>query len=50
MVALNTTASLWSKRLPVLAREGKKLGSAEKDVTPNCCFILCNVCCWVNSC
>jgi hypothetical protein len=50
MVALNKTASLWSKRLPVLARERGKLSSGESDVTPNCCFLLCNVCCWVNSC
>ncbi len=50
MVALNKTASLWSKRLPVLAREGGKPGGLRNAVTPNCCFLLCNVCCWVASC
>jgi hypothetical protein len=50
MVALNKTASLWNKRLPVLAREGKRLGSSESGVTPNCCFVFCNICCWVASC
>lgn len=50
MVALNKTASLWSKRLPVLAREGRKPSGLANAVTPNCCFVFCNVCCWVVGC
>ncbi len=50
MVALNKTASLWSRRLPVLARESRKAAGTGSEVTPSCCFVFCNVCCWVISC
>jgi hypothetical protein len=46
MVALNGTATLWSKRLTAIARQ-RAQASAVDGVAPNCCFLLCDLCCWV---
>ena len=48
MVALNKTSTLWSKRLPVLARESRR--ASIDDPGPMCCFLICNICCWIAHC
>jgi hypothetical protein len=46
MVAVNTTATLWSKRLVMAARQRTQSPGVD-GVTPNCCWIVCNICCYV---
>jgi hypothetical protein len=50
MVALNKTSSLWTKRMPVLARDSRKLSASPDEPGPLCCFLICNICCWVAHC
>ena len=48
MVSLNKTATLWSKRLTAHGRDGQSTRCDTADGPgPNCCFFLCNICCYV---
>jgi hypothetical protein len=46
MRSLNQTSALWSHRLRRAAGEAAALGDSP-DPGPDCCWFICNICCWV---
>ena len=42
MTPLNRTATLWSRRLCAASAE-----DAIPEPGPECCWQICNICCWV---
>jgi hypothetical protein len=48
MTALNDTAVLWSTRLKQAADGQRASGEGDAgEVGPDCCWLICNLCCWV---
>jgi hypothetical protein len=48
MTALNDTGVLWSTRLPRAVDGLYACGEGDAGpVQPDCCWLICNVCCWV---
>ena len=44
MVAVNETSELWTTRLETLL---SLEGSDVDGPAPDCCWFICNLCCWV---
>ncbi|NIR01203.1 MAG: hypothetical protein GTN78_13555 [Gemmatimonadales bacterium] len=48
MTAVNETEVLWTRRLPCVAEFERTSESGESEgITPDCCWFICNVCCWI---
>jgi len=48
MTALNKTSGLWSARLSRAVRQLEAGGGSDvQGYGPDCCWVICNICCWV---